>query len=239
MTIQDLKNLALQCLQALSPVEPERLRERVLVTHTQRVINKLLDILAKAEIAPDHVLADLEKLLAQNWQDTQRTMLCYTAIPESDMTRLFIKTAEFVAQSRNSKPQNPEDSSRRPTGVIELLMPGVCTESLSPSYPDLGPYQDLAADKTLLWKNPEVDIQKLLVSHVLGTGSYLIPVQLLTELEANGQVRLDNPYFDYKGHAAKHSTLQPAELERLYHHSPETRALKEAYDTCKALTEDK
>lgn len=253
MTIQHLIDLANQCLQRVESSRADSLRNRVIKAHTLSVTRKLLTILEKTETG--NVLERLENLLKHNWQDTKQTMLGYTTRPESDMTRLLIKTAEFVAQSRNNHqklvdtlkrpvgviglliskatklvglsdnvPQYPVNAPKRPVNVIELLMPGVATESLHDAYPDLD----------------DCDVQTLLMSHVLGSaGSYLIPVKLLTELQANAHIQFINPYFDFQRHTDNQASINQEELERLYHHAPETRALKEAYDTYKTITADK
>ena len=224
-TVQNLKNLITEYLKAAQAAQPERLRERVMVAHARSVTAKLHAILDQKEAGD--VPSALEAFLKQNWYNTQHTMLCYTAMPESDMTQMAIKVAEFVAQSRHQS-QPLASAAQHPLSVIELLMPGICTESLDDAYPDLDTY----------------DVQTLLSHHVLGEGSYLIPVQLLTELNAtelhaDATIQLHNVYFDYEKHDATQATINEAELARLYQHSSETHALKDAYDTYKTRTEAK
>lgn len=175
------------------------LQEKIFLSYTKKILNTLEEILLDN---PHFLIGRLEDFLAQNWKEINGNALCYTALPENELTQLLCEAAEVVALEKNNNQTS-----------INFLMPTVATDSLIDAYPDLA----------------TTDIRWVLKNHILGRGgNYLIPVKRLMELERNPSCPNLNVYYDFQLHSDELSFLDKEECERLITHSAETEAYHNA-----------
>lgn len=179
--------------QKYAPFKHQSLREMIHIAYILQILDDLTYILNDTQI-----INSLQAQLKTNWTRIQGSSICYTAIPENDVTLLLCDIAELVAEKKNLNP-------------IEVLMPGVSFESCHPDYPDL--------DKN-------IDIKTILKTHILGNqGKYLLPVKLLTKLSLSSDgVQIPNPYFDFQIPQGT-GFVEMAEYKRLIAHSALTQAV--------------
>ena len=159
----------------------------------------------------------LYTFLADNWLHIKSTHLSYTALPEHPVTKLMVRIAERLGAFDKKQP-------------IEILMPGLCTESQHDAFPNL--------DK--------LPLPMVLNTHVIVSLSqrYLLPVWLLlhdTSLDsASSSLKslqgLMNPYCAMDD--TEHAYLAPEDLERLYYHSELTSQLQDNYKQYKLAATD-
>ena len=183
--------------------EPSALKEKIIYAYYKQTLGELSQI-CKVNIDNNRLLLkSLENFLTTNWQLIKSTALCYTALPDSDITKLLCDLAEFVVAEKNKS-----SDAKIPCNIVTILMPTVSTDSCHNDYPDL----DFKTG---------ADIEKLLKTHILGAeGKYLIPVRWLTQLDIDAtDEKIINPYFDYKYHEPEHVYLNADECRRLVGHS--------------------
>jgi hypothetical protein len=169
-TAADELNQVLPSDGALTPIKPQ-----ILIAHKQKMLNKLTTLFEKHPLADEkadqsELIQDLRTHLETVWQDINDTLLSYTALPLDSLTRLHVDIANTLAARINQ-------TAEKPIGALKLLMPTLTglTDPIE-GYPNLAPYQD-ENDK---WVIPEVDILKVLTTHVQSDkGTYLVPIQHL------------------------------------------------------------
>lgn len=196
------------------------LQQRVLVRYSKKTLGDLYRLFSAP---PDSSLINaLQEYLQQHWGLIKGTLVCYTAIPQHDVTLLICDVAEWVISEKNKGLTN----SDKPYGIVQVLMPSVHTTSVSNDYPSLGP-EEIAEGQ---WINSLVDIKSVIQTHILGRdATYLIPVKQCTQIQVDAHHnRLINPYFDYELHNSDQAFLDVADVERLMSHSAATRALYDA-----------
>lgn len=188
-------------------VEPSTLKEKIIDAYYKKTLDKLSKICQDSK----NFLNKLEKFLAKNWMLVKSTALCYTAIPNNDITKLLCNLAKLVVEGKNKN----ISEIKIPCGIITILMPGVNTVSIDHLYPDLGPNDN----KYSSYKT-EPDIVKVLKTHILGRESkYLIPIHLLTQLKKDDSgKKIAHPYYDYHQYNTL-CYLSDKEYERLVRHS--------------------
>ncbi len=202
---------------------PETLHDRITVAGGKQVLEKLNLILTQHTDNTPELFRALKTLLEDNHTQTLGTLLSYTARPDSDITKLLISVAVYVAVNTDQL-------------AIQLLMPTLALESYREDK-----YDNLNG-KAL---NTEAHIATLLQTHILGEGGlYLLPVKLLTELTLDAAaVQLGNPYFDNRlpSHLVSGGVgyVSPQELLRLTMHSPLTEAVGDKKQAYVALACDK
>ena len=178
---------------------PQTLREKIIYAYHKKTLSEF-KVLTEEK---------LKQYLYDNWSLIKGTSLCYTAIPEDEVTKLLCNAAEWLSNDQE--------------GALNLLMPTVNTESLSNDYPNLGSYQDERG----VSKVAPVELSKVLQTHILGReGYYLIPVHCLVALESETET-LNNVYFDFTKHKDEMSQLNEEERRRLFEHSKLTEALQQ------------
>ena len=194
-------------------------KEKLLLAYSKQFLDKLLPLLEQDN------LEGLQELLAENWQFMLINCLNYTAIPNQDISVLCCHLAASVSEALKAKGQeiNP----------LELLMPGIETESCSDDYPDLNP-------------STGEELQQIIATHILGTtGNYLVPVQLLVDANFEEQSSWPNPYYNYQHpenykytEQDKEGCITAEERARLFTHSSETHALMSSWDRYQKLCAD-
>lgn len=190
-------------------------------TYQDDILNQLTAAISTTPDDLDATVAAFKRILADNWTLVQGTSLCYTNNPDDAITKLLCDVAEFIVAE-----ESEENIPHR--GVLSVLMPTVCIDSINPHYPDLAP------SHTNDWQ--DIDIQNALKTHILGReGKYLIPVTLITTYDASvGLPTIVNPYYDFSEQTEDMVKLNDEEINRLIEHSPLTRAIydaKTAYET--------
>ncbi len=229
MRIQTIKdrsrNLAAQY--AALDVETASLREKTVMIYKKTKSAQLNALLTENETNESDLISALESHLTENWSLIQGTSLCYTALPNDEMTQLLVDIAQHIADEKKRFTPEADETARTP---IHLLMPTIALESAREGFPNLG---------------PDVDILQVLQTHVLGNGGlYLLPVRLVTELtlEADATKKINNPYYDlFKGHPENAAYVDQEESSRLMEHSPLTQAVfdtQAAYEFIASDTHD-
>lgn len=205
---------------ARKPHPEDSLESKVLLRYSQRVLNQLMAIFNESQ-TNSALITQLELFLEDNWQLIKGTSLCYTALPHHEVTALLSGIANYIVQEKNSGKTNTDN----PAASVKILMPTVCTESMSDDYPSLEPTFDGNEGQWI-----DVDLAKVLQTHILSSnGLSLFPVALFGKLDTDiDSQRLFNPYFDERTHTADTVYLNSDEYERLIEHSPLTKAIVEA-----------
>lgn len=173
---------------------------------------KLITILEAALLQENPTVA-LEKSLNENWSMVKNTLLSYTVCPEDELTLLLCDIAEVVGRQLNK-------------AAITILMPGISLENLHQNYPPLD----------------NLNLKAVLKSHILkDSGNYLIPLQLLAELNVPmNSTRLNNYYFDYAiENTEGDEFINESELRRLFAYSEDTLALFNAASDYELLLNNK
>lgn len=83
--------------------EPSALKERLIYAYYQKTLGELSQICQENTANTDNNLLltkRLEDFLARNWQLIKNTALCYTALPESDITKLLCDLAKLVVAKK-------------------------------------------------------------------------------------------------------------------------------------------
>lgn len=159
--------------------------------------------LFQLQLSKNDLISQFETILKNNWDLIKGTAMCYTALPDGQVTQLLVGVAKYLEQeSSDSK------------SAFEYLMPGVAYEFTRDGYPNLN----------------TLDLADVLRLHILGEGgNYLIPVRLLLELDLDPTKQgLDNPYFEALVHDIERWIISRAEMKRLYSHSESSLALQKA-----------
>ena len=194
-------------------------KEKTLLTYSKQFLSKLLPLLEQANVQ------GLQNLLAENWQFMNINCLNYTAIPNHDISKLCCNLSASLSELLQAQGIK--------VSPLELLMPGIETESCHDDYPTFTP-------------TTGEDLQQIIATHILGTtGKYLIPVQSLVDADFEEPTNWPSPYYNYSKPENyqyvgqdKEGFISAEERERLDKHSPETQALRSAWDQYKKLCSD-
>lgn len=210
-------------LRAAEPDLHSTITDKVIQAYRNKVLEQVDDILNRdtGEVR----LTGLEAFLADNWRRVNGRQLSYTALPDSDVTKLLCDIAYYV---QANKPRRLKDETK---GVINYLMPTVNVYSDQPElYPDLLPSEANG--------HQDVDLDKILHTHVLGDkGLYLIPVEYLQQIsEEAGTADFRNVYYDLDEHEESNAFLNEDESRRLRYHSDLTEQLFLSKDQYELLT---
>ena len=205
--------------------ETTDLGSRIVATHKARLLGKIDETLDMPE---EEVISELERLLSENWTFVKDNFLCYTACCTDDLTLLLCDIATFVAAEKNKK-KAPDKAEVLP---IQLLMPGLCLDSLFP-------------DKIPSLTDPTLDLKTCLKTHIVGRdGTYLIPSAVLTLHDHAAHLeKIFNYYLDSdlslsddpvkQAEVKAKAYLDADELRRLKDHDSNTQAwfdIKARYD---------
>jgi len=120
----------------------------------------------------ENCVSEIKEVLAKNALFIKDNALCYTALPEDDVTLLLCEIATWM-----------EHCTKEP--ALMLLLPGIATDSLGRGYVDL----------------TELPLKEVLRTHVVSKcGNYVFPVRALLEIELESGLnkKILNPYFDFE-----------------------------------------
>tara|TARA_R110002110_G_scaffold33533_1_gene114846 strand:+ start:169908 stop:172574 length:2667 start_codon:yes stop_codon:yes gene_type:complete len=202
-------------MQEQSTLNSETFKERLVCTYQGQLLEALNT--ACTEQQSISALKELKDILARNWTLVQGTLLSYTARPEDELTLLLCDIAEYISQ-------NDIDEAK---SAIDLLMPGIATESIDEGYPDLS------------GRNAP-NIKEIIKTHIQSkSGAYLIPVGLLAKLTLpwGAQDKLFNYYY-CANMPGEEGYVCEEDYHRLLEHSPDTQALSALKQTCETLILD-
>ena len=213
MTIDDIRQAAQDLKANYALMRVSYLKDKVLMAYSHHVLDNILSVLSHTEETPDRIAAALQSMLAENYALVNGTAVCYTALPEHDITRLLCNIAHFIADEKKSN-------------RVEVLMPGISLESCHEGYDDI---------------TPDTDLDTLLKTHITGhRGAYLLPAKLITELDLTAaSTQLGNPYYDFLKHVGiSNGYVDSEEYQRLVTHSSLTQAVFDAKQNYERLTSD-
>lgn len=185
--------------------------DSIFLSYRFRIITQLKEIFQNYQ-NEEELLKNLSLFLSNNWDLVKGSVLCYTALPENEITQLLCDVAQYIAQKHTD------------LAPIQILMPNIRCDSLFPNeYPNL--------DKA--------DLTQVIKTHVLSQNcNFLIPVSLLADdnLATPG---FPNIYFDCFNDDVSSQSLTDLEIKLLAQHSDETRAIWDAKKQYESVLEDK
>ncbi|WP_119344965.1 hypothetical protein [Facilibium subflavum] len=205
MGLEDLKQQAqnLQSRYRELPNRNDAWKDQLLIKYTQRVAREIIEIIDQSESEETKKQA-LQELLANNWNEVKNSALAYTAIPESDATKLLIDVVEYLAPEKPSK-------------QLKLLMPDLQTE-----YTDIQDHMPQGASS----------LTDILKTHILThNGQFLAHIDFLL---TPGEQASQQPYFQHQYNASlpaeDNRTYYVAgeDAQRLVNHSPLTQRVWQA-----------
>lgn len=206
ISLPKLRNRTKELLNTYQRLSVQTIRNKLELEYSKDVLTKISVIFGKERNA---IPSEIQLFLKENWQNINGTCLCYTTLPESDITLLLCQSAIYAAKNLHQK------STRN---VLNLLMPTVQTVSYSDDFPDL----NIGTDNGSL-----EHLQFILKTHCLAqNGSYLIPLRLLPNILENNKY---NPYFNYQVHSEQCAVICEEEISRLIAHSTSSRELRDAF----------
>lgn len=136
MRIEILKETIASLKSKYGSSKSASLLDKILTRYCNSVLNELTRIIKLAEekkTEKEKLPETLTQFLKQNWELVQGTSLCYTAIPNEEITLLLCDVATFIASQKESTIGDHAE----PIHAIKLLMPSVVVESHRDAYPDL------------------------------------------------------------------------------------------------------
>ncbi len=235
-TIKQLQSKCTSLQIAFRKMLPATLEERLLHSYGQEILNQLDSIFKEHAHDEKNIASYLKIFLSDTWSVTNSKeynakALSYTALPRHELTLFICELALFTAAELNQCLTEAEE----PVGLIGLLMPSVMTKPNDDS-PLLGPTYNTSTGK---WQDVSIDLPTLLATHILGEGGFtLIPIYLLTKVPLDKDSMIANPYYQEGIHPQTIQYLNEDELYRLQGHSELTRAIAEAKENHRAISQD-
>ncbi|MCE3044263.1 hypothetical protein [Legionella sp. 16cNR16C] len=175
----------------------------------------------------DNPLAALEEALIENWKIITGNLLCYTALPNHSVTKIWCEAAKVVASNK------PHSKNGEPANPLLFLIPSLqCVESVHEDYPCLIPVRN----QTNEW---DMDLVHILSTHILNdAGTHLLPLRALLVLDENAGIpTIYNPYIDDKTEPSS-VEMNCNEIYRLAQHCFESQTIYESKQRLDALTLD-
>lgn len=197
----------------LEPNKDAQLLNRLILTYTQSVIKRLDFILCDDD--PSTIINGFDSMLKENWELINASLLCYTALPDHNITQLLCDIAKYVSAYKRDER----------SAAINILMPTVACNSLFPTkYPNLD----------------SEELQTILKTYILSDNSkYLIPVSFLTNIEIETLLNSNNTinsYYEWDDDS--NLILTDAEIKRLATLTNETKAIFDAFNKYKLLIDN-
>lgn len=217
---------------------PELLKERIIYTYALKVAYQLERLFTEIEDKDRQSQLDaLKTFLANNWLFVKNNMLSYTVLSKHEITVFLGEIAKYIVNEGVSL--QPFNSSIRPLGILEVLMPGVCLESLFPNkYRHLYPCLITISTEKVEWQ--DVNLDEILNTHILSANQrYLIPVELLATDHKKDFIGQCNPYYDFEIHDESDVFLNAESYKRLTKHSSLARVVGEAQLEYETIAYDK
>jgi hypothetical protein len=172
----------------------------------------------------------LKEFMKETWHKTKENMLCYTAMPNAEMTAVLIQVSAYLAindvmQQALSSMNRLDKQAKFLELMIQNLMPGINFEcNTAPPF------------ENGHWG--EVSIEQLLRIHILKEGGeYLVPVSSMAAFNSHDvrHPHIPNVYASMSLSANEHDYfLTEDDTRRLINHSPLTRAvydIKQSFNT--------
>jgi hypothetical protein len=206
MLIRQQINDTIQMLQEAEQASsaPKTLRERIIAAGQAKFLSEIQKITPDAPDASEQV----KKLLTDHWESSKDTPFMYTAMPQSALTHACSALAVAVSDTILSREES--------LSCLDILMPGLVTESMVDGYPDL------IEPKA----NKQAWLEGVLSTHITRKGGgCLIPVNLLTS--EPGEDKLPNPYTDMASDSHDAYYVSNEEQVRLKEHSTFTQAIRD------------
>jgi hypothetical protein len=174
MTLEELQKVIEEELKKINnaPNDYESFRE-CLINHTEVKYSKKIQQILNGDI--NLIASAFKNLLTTFWMDTKGTGLCYTAIPDQSLTKMFCAIAYYL--SNDEKPP------------IFFLMPTINHNN----YINIFNFVDIRI----------IPLEQLLRTHILSDDcNYLIPINLVLYLNIETDIKevMKNPYCIYPLH---------------------------------------
>lgn len=198
------------------------LYDHIYFRYHQLTLSQLQAIFKAFEFEQLRLVDRLEAFLSAHWLLIRGTLVCYTALPNDDVTRLLCDLATALSEIKNNG--RPADQQ---VSAIELLMPTVMCEPVRDGFGDL---------------RSSASLHAILTTHILGQdGLHLIPAVLFSEISLSlVKDPLKNAYVhDTRQNEHQAYYLEPDEYQRLEQHSIWTQAIADTRRTCESLSHDK
>ena len=180
--------------------------------YKKNVYDKLTTIINETRSRGEQNRA-LLKFLDDNYKFVQGTCLDYVAIPDNVVTKKLITIAETIAKDTDA-------------AAITLLMPGIATEN--------------ATNNETYGNLTELDLSKVLRSHIYLKPGFLAPVRYLAEYI---QSPTDKHYCPYVGNVensvGSYAEFSDSDIQALFEHSQATQELCDAYKQYDSLLTNK
>ncbi len=148
MTLTALKQAVSSFNHPKERSENASLRDKIIIKHTKTIIHDIHTIINNHGSDESKIASDLKQYLSDVWDIVNGTTLCYTAIPEADVTNLICKVAEYISNHAVK-----EQSDAQGIDIVKLVMPTVNTISVDwNEQPHLGPCIDQVDVDDLIYK---------------------------------------------------------------------------------------
>ncbi len=113
-----------------------------LVLNYQASVKKSLNEILESQDNDEQKYSALESFLEENWELIKGSLLSYTSIYNTEITKALCKAAESICDFKNSK----LEAKSEPFVPLQFLMPGIELFSLIPHYNDLEPVELLKSN---------------------------------------------------------------------------------------------
>ena len=130
-SLQDIRE-HLEDIRVIEDVSNLSIQESIYQRYCATVKAELIKIMNE-NTPPHDLIQALDAYLTKNWKRVKGTSLCYTAIPEREITLLLCDIAEYMSAEGNLK-----NSAELPRVPIEFLMPDIYLHSATEDYPSFG-----------------------------------------------------------------------------------------------------
>jgi|GEM_PF-2175101 len=232
--IQTSVNQRLSCI--LDTPVPESLHEKLIHRYTSLQLMTLSELFENQAFPTQHErIQALKEFMTETWHKTKENMLCYTAMPNAEMTAVHIQVSTYLAindvmQQASSSMNRLDKQAKLLELMIQNLMPGINFECNTA--PPFGNGH---------WG--EVSIEQLLRTHILKEGGeYLVPVSSMAAFDSHDvrHPHIPNIYAGMSLSANEHDYfLSEDDTRRLINHSPLTRAVYDIKQSFNTIASDK
>ena len=113
-----------------------------LIINYQASVKQSLKKMLESKDSDEQKYSKLETFLENNWESTKDSLLSYTSINNTEVTKVLCKASELICEFKNSK----LDTESLPFVPLQFLMPGMELFSLIPHYNDLEPVELLKSN---------------------------------------------------------------------------------------------
>ena len=104
-----------------------------LIINYQASVKQSLKKILESKDSDEQKYSKLETFLEKNWESTKGSLLSYTSINNTEVTKVLCKASELICEFKNSK----LDTESLPFVPLQFLMPGIELESMRSDYRSL------------------------------------------------------------------------------------------------------